>query len=326
MWLKVVIEINGASEEASESFAYAFSALGCCGTSFDDDLGNTESLHAGRHRLTLYFSLPPVGEVSAEGDSLPSPMGEAPLLDRIETEIRSARQIMAGAEIHVVSSECIAEEDWAASWKIHIRTKIVTPRIRVRPSWERVEGGSFPADVVIDPGLAFGTADHATTALCLTALDALYTGPAKAPATMLDLGCGTAILVIVAVKLGAKRGVGVDIDPYAVETARKNVDANGLSSEITIQEGTIENIAGSFDLIAANLTSGLLLKLAARLSSRLTGHGGLVLSGFYTEEERRILSAFEEAGFEATWRGRSDEWSCLAMSRSGRSRTPIRGV
>ena len=323
MWLRVEIEITGASEVALDDFACSFSSLGCCGISFDDDFeATTDALQTGRRRLSLYFPLPPDREVPAKGDPLPSLRGESLLLDRIDTEIRSARQIMDCAEIRVVTSESLAEEDWSASWKVHIKTKIVTPRIRVRPSWERVEGGSFPADIVIDPGMAFGTADHATTALCLEALDRLYTDPATAPANILDLGCGTAILAITAVKLGAKQGVAVDIDPYAVEAAKKNIAANGLSSKITTKEGTIDDVADPFDLIVANLTSGILLKLAKKLPTRLAGNGALVLSGFYGEEEERIRSAYGEVGFEPVWRGRRDEWSCLAMSRPGRSRFP----
>ena len=146
--------------------------------------------------------------------------------------------------------------------------------------------------IEIDPGMAFGTGQHPTTAMCLRALEELVHPGMR----VLDLGCGTGILAIAAAKLGAEAVVAVDVDPNAVRAASENAAANGVGSAVDVREGTLTSDDGErFDIIVANISGLTLERLAPELSSGLARGGSLVTSGFLEDAVAGLSAAYELA-------------------------------
>ncbi len=206
-------------------------------------------------------------------------------------------------------TETVEAEDWAETWKRHVRP-VCVGRLWVGPAWELARAPREAVAIVIEPGMAFGTGDHPTTALCLAALDQeLLLRPG---ATVLDVGTGSGVLAIAATKLGARRVVGSDIDPRALVIARENAEQNGTAS-LELTERPLERIAGVFDVVVANLFAGVLCQLAPRLRARLAPRGALFASGILGPQAADVLAAFEREGLRLVERHDSGEWVLLAL-------------
>lgn len=204
----------------------------------------------------------------------------------------------------------IADEDWSEGWKRDFRP-IDVGRVRVRPSWIDEPPPPGAVEVVLDPGMAFGTGSHPTTALCLAALSELL--GARPGASVLDVGTGSGLLAIAARKLGAGRVVAIDNDPVAVEVARENAARNGAALEA---DGTpVERLEGRFELVVANILANVLVDLAAPIAARLAPGGALLLSGVLTTQEEEVRRAYLALGLAplAASDRREGEWSLLAL-------------
>ncbi|MBR5741217.1 MAG: 50S ribosomal protein L11 methyltransferase, partial [Firmicutes bacterium] len=165
-----------------------------------------------------------------------------------------------------------SDEEWIDRWKAFFKPKKVGRTVVVKPTWEPYEAAEGETVVEIDPGRAFGTGTHETTSLCIRALEeyiprvAEERGVAAPDVSVLDVGCGSGILSLVAAKLGVKRILGIEIDPVAVEVARENVARNGLSDAIVIREGDLtKDLAADarYDVVVANLMADLVIRLSA---------------------------------------------------------------
>lgn len=191
----------------------------------------------------------------------------------------------------------LAETDWREAWKKYFGVQRIGQRLVIVPSW--VEYTPKPEDIVlsIDPGMAFGTGQHPTTAMCLAALESL-TGDVgarlAAPERVLDLGCGSGILAIAAAKLGSGRVLAVDIDPRAVKATHENAAANNVV--IDAREATLETIDEQFDLIVANISGLTLDRLAPLIAASLTSRGTLIASGFLDDAVDGLGNSFKGAG------------------------------
>ncbi len=208
-----------------------------------------------------------------------------------------------------ISFREIPEEDWSRTWRESFKPLRVSSRIWVCPPWERVETDPGEVEIIIDPGQAFGTGHHPTTALMLEALDRLFRE--ETPGRVLDLGCGTGILAIAAAKLGAERVVALDIDPRACQAARENIQRNGVKVEVI--SGRIEEIQADFELILANISAWELRALAPVLKERLCPGGRLFLSGFLAKEIAEMLEAYRD--LDLISRQVRDEWGFLAFRK-----------
>lgn len=171
--------------------------------------------------------------------------------------------------------------------------------------------------ILLDSYLAFGTGRHPTTELCLKAIHDLSSGPwGLSGRSVLDFGCGTALLAIAAVKLGAGHGQGVEIDPEAAATAKRNVVLNGLSDRIVISHGSWEAVEGKADLLLANLVPSVLLRTGCEIPAHLREQGRAVVSGFGRNQSQEMEEFFAPLGLRATARLDRDGWSALVMERS----------
>ena len=250
------------------------------------------------------------GVVPMPGERRPAP-GRALLVawfgDRAAAERAAAESGLDG----VVGE--VPDQDWGEAWKRDLRPFTVG-RVRVRPSWSRDQLPPGCVEVVLDPGMAFGTGSHPTTSLCLRALSALL---AERPgASLLDVGTGSGLLAIAARKLGAGRVAGNDVDPVAVAVARENAARNGAELELT--GAPVEAIAGRFDLVVANILANTLVELAPAVAARVAPGGALLLSGLLAGQEGEVREAYRREGLLADG-GRDaaeGEWRLVALRRA----------
>lgn len=211
----------------------------------------------------------------------------------------------------IARCEAAPDEDWTEKWKTLVRATRAG-RVWVGPSWLVSEAGDAPVRVVIDPGMAFGTGDHPTTAMCLEALDEALA--AKPGASVLDVGTGSGVLAIAARKLGAGTIVGNDIDRDAVRIAQENAALNHAAG-LDITERPVERIAGRFDLVAANLFANVLCLLAPRIVAKTAPGGRLLLSGILVEQAPEVLAAYGREPTRLVERRDRGEWTLLILER-----------
>ena len=207
----------------------------------------------------------------------------------------------------LIASE-IKEEDWLEAWKAQF-TPIRIGRFLVRPSWSDARAPDDAIEIVLDPGMAFGTGLHPTTRQVLEALSTL----AVEAKSLLDVGTGSGILAIAAAKRGASPVVAVDTDPLAVEAARENADRNGVA--FPVGSGSAADVPGRFDFVIANIVSAVLQQIAPDLVARLAPRGTLVLAGIAEPSEATTRDAFVRAGLNVLDRDQRDDWVALALRR-----------
>jgi len=191
------------------------------------------------------------------------------------------------------------------------------PSLTVQPWSPSVSPADDRHTILLDSNLAFGTGRHPTTELCLKAIHDLSRGPwGLSGRSVLDFGCGTALLAIAAVKWGASRCQGVEIDPEAAATAKKNVILNGLSERIVISQGSWEAVDGKVDLILANLVPSVLLRTGSEIPGHLAEEGRAVVSGFGRNQRQEMEDFFARLGLRSTERLDRDGWIALVMERN----------
>ncbi|NPV76370.1 MAG: 50S ribosomal protein L11 methyltransferase [Anaerolineae bacterium] len=213
----------------------------------------------------------------------------------------------------------IVDEDWMASWKKHYHPIPIGERLLILPAWIEEEQPGRAA-VRIDPSMAFGTGTHPTTQLCLEIIEA-YTQPGE---TAIDVGCGSGILSIAALKLGARRVLGVDIDRAAVKATRQNAEANELASRIEVGVGSVDEIRkGMFSLrqapfVLANILAPVIIRLFDAGLAELVERGGiLALSGILAEQSPAVEAAALKQGLTFVERRQSGDWVALVFQKHG---------
>jgi ribosomal protein L11 methyltransferase len=215
--------------------------------------------------------------------------------------------------IGALETQLVDEADWAKAWKEYFHVLRLGRRLVIKPSWRRHRRGDDEVVIDLDPGMAFGTGLHPTSRLCLELLEGrAERGPLG---RTLDVGCGSGILSIAAVKLGATRVLAVDIDPIAVDASIANARHNRVGRRIRVREGSIPTDEGPFDLVLANLIAGLLVELAPILAGELVPDGTLIASGIFVDREPSVREAMEAAGLRVVERLHESDWVALVLSR-----------
>ena len=209
--------------------------------------------------------------------------------------------------------EELADQDWNRQWAESVRPIRIGRRIVIRPSWEPVPLQAKDIEIVLDPKQAFGTGHHATTRMLLEWLEDLIRGGES----VLDVGTGSGILAMVALRLGAASALGVECDPIAVDCARDYARENGFGSALGVQCGTLQDVdrQGTLrpDLVLANLDRQTLLQLCERLAQYVSHGARLLLSGILMEQEQEIVAAFSKAGALVLQRREQEGWVALEL-------------
>jgi len=215
----------------------------------------------------------------------------------------------------------VPETDWSQAWKSHYIPIPVGQHLIIVPAWLTVpESKRIP--ILMDPGMAFGTGTHPTTQLCLQLIEEIldYPNSPEKQLDVIDIGCGTGILFIAALKLGAGRALGVDTDPLAVNAAHANAALNGITNAYEVAKGSLEDILkGAFlmqraDLVLANILAPTIIKLFDQgLANLLSPKGVLVLSGIIEDQVGEVERAVKRSGLRNLGRKQFEDWVALLV-------------
>ena len=233
----------------------------------------------------------------------------------IQRLVEHAVASVAGdGQVSVTVSE-LHDESWRDAWKRFFVARRLGRRFLLRPSWDVVPAGPSDRVIDLDPGRAFGTGAHASTQLCLEAMEVLEE-EGRRPCRVLDAGCGSGILAIAAARIWPEcELVCLDVDPEAVQTARENAERNGVAEKITFLVGDAADVSGSFDLVLANIQLEVLTRVARSLAGLLSAGGGLVLSGLLEGQESAASEAYVPWGLQVARTLAMDEWRAVLLRR-----------
>ncbi|MGN1418104.1 MAG: 50S ribosomal protein L11 methyltransferase [Acutalibacteraceae bacterium] len=224
----------------------------------------------------------------------------------------SERFTAEGIKNEIDTSAC-RNADWENNWKQYFHSIPVGEKLLIHPTWEK----EFDADgrVVLDiePGLAFGSGTHETTRLCLAALEK-YIGE---DTEVLDIGCGSGILSIASLLLGAKSAVGVDIDALAVKTAIENGEANGFTApKYQVFQGNLtDKVSGKFDVVVANIVADIIILFTKDVAKFMKDEAVFITSGIIDTREQDVIDAFDKNGFAIKKRHTEKGWVCFECVR-----------
>ena len=309
-WLALHIETNHAGLEPVETM---LSVLGIDGvviddeTEFQDFLENNhqywdyvdeelEEKMRGASQVTFYLSADEEGFAK---------MGE------VRIALQSLKERRSDCGSLLMTMDDLQDADWENNWKQYYKPMEIGERLLVIPQWEKADCGSR-VPLILDPGLTFGTGSHATTQLCLTALEKAVRGVEK----VLDLGCGSGILSIAALKLGAASAVAVDIDDKCLDVAYENAALNGIGKDTyTVKVGDVlgdealrAELGGRYDIVLANIVADVIIGLAPMVRSLLAPGGLFLCSGIIDDRAEEVAAHLREAGLEITENRSADGW------------------
>ena len=311
-WLEVHIDTNHAGLEPLEIF---LSANGVDGVVIDDEqdfqsfLENNhqywdyvdEDLEAsmkGKSRITFYLP--------ADGDGFDQ-------LAHLRTALQGFKDAHAGKYgTLLMTLENLKDADWENNWKQYYQPLKIGSRLLVVPEWLHPENPEHRVEVLLDPGMIFGTGAHASTQMCMEELERAIQGGEE----VLDLGSGSGILSITALLLGAQHATGVDIDPKAEDVARQNAAINQLGSDrFTALTGDVigdtammEKLKKSYDIVLANIVADVIIPLAPAAASFLSEDSVFICSGILNTRLPEVLAALEKAGMQILSTQQQDDW------------------
>ena len=309
-WLELHIDTNYAGLEGVETM---LSTLGIDGVVIDDETEFQDFLEnnheywdyvdeelaqkmQGRSRLTFYL------EVGEEGFAK---MGEVRLaLEELKKEHDDWGTLL-------MTMDTMEDADWENNWKQYYKPMEIGERLLVIPQWETAEIGDR-VPLILEPGLTFGTGSHATTRLCLMALEK-YVKPGM---RVVDLGCGSGILSIAALKLGAAEAKAIDIDDKCINVAYENAAMNGigkdnytvLSGNILTDQSAVEQLGGGYDIVVANIVSDIIIALAPQVRYYMKEDALFLCSGIIDTRAEEVAGKLREAGLEILEEYSADGW------------------
>ncbi|MBR1584698.1 MAG: 50S ribosomal protein L11 methyltransferase [Clostridia bacterium] len=229
---------------------------------------------------------------------------------RVLSSLREQLALMKDPSLGTLSItlQGVKEEDWSENWKQYYKPFRLGDHMVVKPTWEPWQAQAGDLIIEIDPGMAFGTGTHETTAMCVGLIEKYYRG-----GSLLDVGTGSGILAIAAARLGAMGIVAVDIDPDAVRVARENVAHNGLTEAIAVRQGDLlQGLSQRFDFAVANILAPVICMLAAPLKKHLTPGGRFICSGIIAEAEADVNEALLAAGYGIDEIQHKGDWVAFA--------------
>ncbi|HEX7055862.1 MAG TPA: 50S ribosomal protein L11 methyltransferase [Bacilli bacterium] len=318
-WVELTVH---TTTEAVEAVSHFLHELGAGGVSIE------EAEIPGKRQAedkTVWYELPE-NNIPAGQAILSAYFAESAEVLRIKERLRRFLESLADCGIDRGSGRIetneVDDQDWANAWKEYYKPVRISDRIVIKPTWEDYTPRKNDLVIELDPGMAFGTGTHASTALCLRMLEKTQTGGER----VIDVGTGSGILAIAAAKLGAKRVLAIDVDPVAVSSACENIGANGLSDRIVVCEGDLLNVLtregaanpsdfAPADIIVANLLAGIIISFAADAARALADGGVLIASGIIERKENEVAQALADAGLRIVRRMAEGEWVALSARK-----------
>lgn len=233
--------------------------------------------------------------------------------DNIGEAVQFLRERLNAAEIaHTIDQSNVQEDDWLNNWRKFFKPMPVGEKLLINPSWFTDTDPKGRLVINIDPGLAFGTGKHETTRLCMEALERYVKGGER----VLDVGCGSGILGIAAVLLGADSAFGVDIDETAVRTANENAQVNHVSDKMTAIAGDlVDKVTEKYDIVVANIVADAIIALSASVTSFMTDDAVYIVSGIIdtrADDVKNVVKGHFEIVEENTYHG----WYCFVLKKT----------
>lgn len=234
------------------------------------------------------------------------------IIEELRRALYFLGQLRGVSDVRVSS---LQEQDWANAWKEHFQVHRIGERVVIRPPWREYEPKDDDVVIVLDPGMAFGTGLHPSTRLSMLGTEEVV----QPGDTVLDVGTGSGILAIAAVKLGAVKADTVDVESVAVKATAENAEANGLTDEIKVELGSVGEgqpfWGEQYDVVLANIIARVLIELSEAIVAHTKPGGKIVLAGIIESREQDVIDAFTAAGASVTNRRFAEDWVSLVLTR-----------
>jgi len=309
-WIEATVQFINAQEEAVADFIAECMEKGA--------LGSVEQDAQRQSPPAAASDCEACGRFSSLNVYFPAFIDMEEILNIMEEKTKRVVKTFPGMIAKLIQCRLINKEHWATNWKNTFPSERVTDNFWVIPPWESPSLPENAIPMMLEPGLAFGTGKHITTRHCLRFMEEISRDRGDFPITFLDLGCGSGILSIAAHKLGAKKILGLDIDPDALITARRNLERNELSRTIYLVNGPLECSQGTFDLLVANLTEPILLHYRDLIRAVISNGGYGILSGMLQENRQDIVQNYQKPDFQILAEKTDPEegWTSLLFRKS----------
>lgn len=299
------------TEEMSESLANLFWELGAGGVVIEDPRVLRQHFE---DQTWDYWEIP---EELLEAENIEL-KGYFPIDSRLVETMAALRDrteeikhLFPGGRVEITETE-VAAENWATSWKAFYKPEKIGVRVVIKPSWEDYQEQKDDVVVEMDPGMAFGTGNHPTTAMCIRALEE-YVFP---QCRVLDVGTGSGILAVTAAKLGAGKVLAVDHDPISIDATRQNIDLNRVEDQVSVlQEDLVSGIEEKVDIIVANIIADVIIKLIPQALPLLDKNSILIASGIIKERQSEVEEVFRHHAFSIEKTLQEGEWVALIARR-----------
>lgn len=314
-WNKYTITTTTQAEELVSS---VLSDFGVEGVQIEDNMPLSVEDEKAMY-IDIIPKLPPDEGVAFLSFFLDTEEDHSQLLENIKAELTNLRQFTEIGEGSIAVGET-EDQDWINNWKQYF-TSFMVEDILIKPTWEELPKFSDCRCVIeIDPGTSFGTGKHETTQLCIRQLCKYM----KAEDTVLDVGCGSGILSIICLKLGASQVTGTDVDPICMETVQTNMEVNGLTGNQgsfyhgnLIDDKSLQQKVGTgcYDLVMANILADILIPLTPVIPDRLKKGGIYITSGIIDFKEEAVTAVIKESGFEILEVSHQGEWVSITARK-----------
>ena len=305
-WTEIKISVPSQDVETAENIAQMVVPYGIYVEDYSDleqaaweiakiDLIDEDLLNKDRTKAIVHIYIPPHENPSEAVAFL--------------TERYTAEKIPHDIDIAVCRNQ-----DWENNWKDYFKSIPVGKKLMIHPVWDEDFDPGDRAVLDIEPGLAFGSGGHDTTRLCLEMMEDYVTPDTE----FLDVGCGSGILSVSALLLGAKKAVAVDIDPLAVKKARENAELNGFDeTRYTALEGDLaDKVTGKYNVVAANIVADVIILFCSQVKEFMSDDAVFITSGIIDTREQDVLEAFKKYGFSIVERRERGGWLCFALKKS----------
>lgn len=225
-----------------------------------------------------------------------------------------------GCSPPITAWELLPDQDWQEAWKQHWKSQLIGDRFLVCPAWLTPQSIENRIVLRLDPGAAFGTGDHPTTQLCIESLEMHFFSRPTKETVIVDIGCGSGILGIASILLGATRVYAVDLDPLAVESAKENCDLNKITPEqMIITKGSVSNLAKltetKVDGVICNILADVIIELIPRITDLAKSETWGIFSGIVLEQIEPVAHTLEEYGWNVSTIWKRGQWCCLNVRR-----------
>ena len=316
-WLEICVYTTDAGLDA---VTFAFSNAGLDQVSIEE---SHERAMAFLNERAVYWDFADAETVGVDEPCVKAYVADVPESEPVVAEVKRAIAALRETDLGFdAGSLCVVvnrmdDADWENNWKAYYKPLTIGKRLYVLPCWIEEPVPDGRVTLRLDPGVAFGTGEHHTTRMCLELLETVV----KPGDDMLDLGCGSGILSVASVLLGAKHAVAVDIDPVAEHVAIENAEMNGvgkdrcdvLIGDLLEDEHLREKIRRGYDVVAANIVAGVIIALAPFAKTCCKAGAPFIVSGIIDEREDEVKAAVVNAGFTVETILRSDGWVAMLL-------------